>query len=148
MLEMRRPDLEIAKVAVKTQLVLIGKAEQRYQVEQSRFGTIDDLMKAGLLTAKPDRNDYEFTEEAPGITTFKISAMTNNPAKAEWPKFYIDQTMQVVQIGGTNSDNIQLPPDTSPAPTGDPAAPDITPQLDKLKQLAQPGAAPTPAEKP
>ena len=92
------PAQEIDVVAIKTELVQIGKAEQRYWVTHSTYGTIEELRKDELLVDEPDRRGYAFTTEVNGAIAFKVTATPTNPDKAAWPTLWIDNKMEVVKV--------------------------------------------------
>jgi hypothetical protein len=86
---------QIAAVAVKMELVAIGKAEARYQVENSTYATIEQLQKADLLIGDPDRKGYAFTLEINGSSSFSATATPADEKNKAWPTYAIDQTQQV-----------------------------------------------------
>jgi hypothetical protein len=88
---------QIPAVAVKLELVAIGRAEARYQVENSTYGTIEQLQKAELLTGDPDRNGYAFTIEVNGSESFSVTASPADEKNKAWPTYTLNQAQQVVE---------------------------------------------------
>ncbi len=88
---------QVPVIAVKLELVSIGKAEARYLVEHSTFGTIEQLQAAELLTGQPDRNGYAFTLMVNGGEGFNVTAAPSAEDKKNWPTFVMDQTQQITQ---------------------------------------------------
>ena len=83
---------QIAAVAVKIELVAIGKAQARYQVEHSTYGTIEQLQKADLLIGDPDRKGYTFNLDINGSSSFTATATPADEKDKAWPTYVIDQT--------------------------------------------------------
>ena len=92
---------QVAAVSVKLELVAIGKAEARYQVENSAYGTIEQLQKADLLTGgDPDRKGYTFKVEVNGSESFSVTASPADEKNKNWPTYTIDEKQQVVETDG------------------------------------------------
>ena len=92
---------QIPAVAVKLELVAIAKAEARYQVENSAYGTIEQLQKAELLTGDPNRNGYAFTIDVNGSESFNVTASPADEKNKTWPTYTVNQTQQVTERSAT-----------------------------------------------
>jgi hypothetical protein len=95
--EMANSTQQIAAVSVKLELVAIAKAEARYQVEQSTYGTIEQLQKADLLKGDPDRKGYTFKLEVNGSEGFSVTASPADEKDKAWPTYTIDQNQQITE---------------------------------------------------
>ena len=91
---------QIAAVSVKLELVAIGKAEARYQVENSAYGTVEQLQKADLLTGDPDRKGYVFKVEVNGSESFSVTASPADEKNKNWPTYSINEKQEIVETEG------------------------------------------------
>ena len=92
---------QVAAVSVKLELVAIAKAEARYQVENSAYGSIEQLQKADLLTGgDPDRKGYAFKVDVNGSESFRVTASPADEKDKSWPTYTVDEKQQVVETEG------------------------------------------------
>jgi hypothetical protein len=91
------PQQQIDVVGIRSELLVIGKAEGQYLVAHSAYGTLDQLKEDNLLTGGADRRGYTFSVDVNGSQGFSVTATPSDPDKKNWPTLAMDQTMQVVQ---------------------------------------------------
>jgi|SRR5579863_5124156 len=100
------PKTVISTTTVQIQLVNIAEAERIYYVQNSTYGSLDELASSGTFKLKvPDPDGYEYLVDA-SASGFKATAhhADTHDAKAEnYPVLSIDQTMQVERSGSTQS---------------------------------------------
>jgi len=95
----RPPAEQIDVVSIRAELMQIARAEQRYLVMYSKYGTLEELQKEQLLVDAPDRRGYTFAVAINGTDGFTVTAAPADPAKTTWPTLSIDQTLQVSEKG-------------------------------------------------
>ena len=88
---------QVPATAVKLELLSIGKAEARYLVEHSTFGTLEQLQQAELLTGQADRNGYTFMLTLNGNDGFSVIAAPADEKNKSWPTYSMDQTQQIIE---------------------------------------------------
>ena len=93
------PKEQIDVVGIRAELMQIGRAEQRYLVMYSKYGTLEELQKEQLLVDAPDRRGYTFAVAIDGTDGFTVTAAPADPEKTTWPTLTIDQTLQVSEKG-------------------------------------------------
>jgi hypothetical protein len=81
---------------VQSDLVLIGQAEQLYLAGHDSYATLDQLQQAGSVTFQ-SRHGYNFNIEVDGASHFEATATPNGTAKAGWPTFSMDETLDVTR---------------------------------------------------
>jgi hypothetical protein len=91
------PQQQIDVVGIRSELLEIGRAEGRYLVAHSTYGTVEQLQQDELLTSPPDRRGYVFNVVVDGNQGFTVTATPSDPNKTGWPTLAMDQTMQVTQ---------------------------------------------------
>jgi hypothetical protein len=91
------PQQQIDVVAIRSELLAIGKAEGNYLVAHSTYATIDQLQQDSLLTGGADRRGYVFTMVVNGSEGFAVTATPSDPSKKGWPTLAMDQTRQVTE---------------------------------------------------
>jgi hypothetical protein len=92
------PKKLIDVVGVKTDLMVIGKAEQLYLAVHGSYASLEQLEQDGEIAfSGTDRRGYNYTAEINDGQHFKISASPSAPDKQGWPTLWIDQTMEVAQ---------------------------------------------------
>jgi hypothetical protein len=91
------PQLQIDVVGIRSELLVIGKAEGQYLVAHSTYGTLDQLKEDNLLTGGADRRGYSFSVQVNGSDGFSVTATPLDPDKKNWPTLILDQTMQVAE---------------------------------------------------
>jgi hypothetical protein len=92
------PAETISVVRVKGDLLSIGQAERVYLASHGSYASIDELQQDGAITfSGTNRRGYSYTAEVDDGQHFKITAQPADPAKAGWPTFTMDETLQVVQ---------------------------------------------------
>jgi len=88
----------IDTVGVKTDLVVIGKAERLYLALHGSYASIEQLEQEGSIAfSGANRRGYNYTSEVDDGQHFKITAVPASPATPGWPTFWIDETMQEAQ---------------------------------------------------
>ncbi|SPE25898.1 exported hypothetical protein [Acidobacteriia bacterium SbA2] len=92
------PKQMIDVVGVKTDLVVIGKAEQLYLAVHGSYASLEQLEQDGEIAfSGTGRRGYNYTAEVNDGLHFKITAVPSAPDKQGWPTLWIDQSMQVAQ---------------------------------------------------
>jgi len=92
------PQRLIDVVGVKTDLVVIGKAEQLYLAVHGSYASLEQLQQDGEIAfSGTDRRGYNYTSEINDGQHFKITASPSAPDKQGWPTLWIDETMEVAQ---------------------------------------------------
>ena len=92
------PKEVIDVVGVKSDLLAIAQAERIYLASHGTYVSVDELQQDGSITfSGANRRGYNYTAEVDGGQHFKITATPTDPAKAEWPTLFIDESMQVTQ---------------------------------------------------
>ena len=81
---------------VKSDLLSIGEAEGLYLAAHDSYATLDQLLQEGSISFR-SRHGYDFQIEVDGAHHFKTVATPAGSAKASWPSFSIDETMQISQ---------------------------------------------------
>jgi len=77
----------------------IARAEQRYLVMYSKYGTLEELQKEQLLVDAPDRRGYTLAVAINGTDGFSVTAAPADPGKTNWSTLSIDQTLNVSEKG-------------------------------------------------
>jgi hypothetical protein len=91
------PQEQIDVVGIRSELLVIGKAEGTYLVAHSTYATIEQLQQDGLLTGGANRRGYVFNVAVNGSEGFTVTATPTDADKKGWPTMAMDQTMQVMQ---------------------------------------------------
>jgi hypothetical protein len=94
------PQQQIDTVGIRSELLVIGKAEGQYLVAHSTYATLEQLQQDSLLTGGADRRGYTFSVEVSGSEGYKVTATPSDPEKKNWPTLVMDQTMQVTERSG------------------------------------------------
>ncbi|MGH9430430.1 MAG: hypothetical protein ACRD3T_02695 [Terriglobia bacterium] len=90
------PQQQIDTTGITTDLLSAGQAERLYLASHGIYATLDQLQSDGDITfSGAGRRGYNFTVELDDGRRFKITATPADPAKAGWPSFSIDETMEV-----------------------------------------------------
>jgi hypothetical protein len=85
------PKSMVDVVAVRSDLITIANAERVYWVTNSKYGSLDDLMKDGAIH-RTGRPDYVYAAEA-GESSFKIIATYSGSDPYAPKRLSIDETM-------------------------------------------------------
>ena len=93
------PAEQIDVVGIRAELMQIARAEQRYLLMNSRYGSLEELQKEQLLVDAPDRRGYTFAVSINGTEGFTVTAAPADPAKTTWPTLSIDQSLQISEKG-------------------------------------------------
>ena len=91
------PQQQIDTVGIRSELLVIGKAEGQYLVAHSTYATLEQLLQDSLLTGGADRRGYTFKVEVNGSQGFSVTATPSDPGKKGWPTLVMDETMQVAE---------------------------------------------------
>ncbi|HEV2178232.1 MAG TPA: hypothetical protein VGW33_13690 [Terriglobia bacterium] len=92
------PQEQIDTAGVTSDLVSIGQAERLYLAGHGSYATLDQLQQDGDITfSGANRRGYNYTAEVDDGQHFKVTAVPTDPAKAGWPTFTVDETMQVTR---------------------------------------------------
>lgn len=92
------PQEQIDTAGVTNDLVAIGQAERLYLASHGTYATIDQLQQDGSITfSGAHRRGYNYTADVDDGQHFKITAAPEDPSKASWPAFSVDETMQVTR---------------------------------------------------
>jgi hypothetical protein len=91
------PQQQIDVVGIRSELLVIGKAEGTYLVTHSTYATLEQLQQDSLLTGGADRRGYTFTVAVSGSDGFTATATPSDADKKGWPTLMMDQTMQVTE---------------------------------------------------
>jgi hypothetical protein len=91
------PQETIDVTGVRSALLSIAQAERLYLASHGSYGTLDQLQQDGALTlfSGTMRRGYRFTAEIDDGVHFKVTAAPSDPAKAGWPAFSIDETLEI-----------------------------------------------------
>jgi hypothetical protein len=112
------PKVVISTTTVQMQLVNIAEAEKMYFVQNSSFGSLDELAASNTFKLKfPDPDDYEYSVDATA-SGFKATARHAfaKGAKADnYPVISIDQNMQVER---SDQSSPAQPPSGKQTPAG------------------------------
>ena len=85
-------------VGVKTDLVVIGKAERLYLAVHGSYASLEELEQEGAIAfSHTGRRGYNYTAEVNDGQHFKITAAPSAPEKQGWPTLWIDETMEEAQ---------------------------------------------------
>jgi len=92
------PQAAIDITRVKTDLLSLAQAENRYYAQQGKYASIDELRSSGELSAARDkRGPYTYTTEITA-SGFRIVATYSGPPEAKLPEtISIDETMHLTQ---------------------------------------------------
>jgi len=86
---------------IRIELMKIGRAEQSYYAEHSRYGSFEELISSGALEMKsPVRGVYRFTAEV-DENGFVVTARAEGEEADRWPVLTINQRMEVEQQPAT-----------------------------------------------
>jgi hypothetical protein len=85
------PKSTVDVVAVRSDLIAIANAERVYWVSNSKYGSLEDLMKDGAIH-RTGRPDYAYTPEA-GESGFKVVATYSGSDPTAPKRLSIDETM-------------------------------------------------------
>jgi hypothetical protein len=94
------PQQQIDTVGIRSELLVIGKAEGQYLVAHSTYATLEQLQQDSLLTGGADRRGYTFSVEVSGSQGYTVTATPSDAGKKDWPTLVMDQTMQVTERQG------------------------------------------------
>ena len=90
------PQQQIDTIDIKSNLTVIGKAEQQYVVAHGAYGTLDQLREEGpAATLGTDQRGYVFSATTDGARSFTVTATPTDPSKAGFPTLVIDETMAI-----------------------------------------------------
>lgn len=95
------PTQAISLTGVRMDLLQIGQAERGYISQNSRCGSLDELIDSQSLTmSRSGRDGYSYSIDCSG-TSFSVTA-SHPPAPADspirYPTLALDQTMQVSEV--------------------------------------------------
>jgi len=83
--------------AIRADLLRIGRAQQAYFADNSRFGTIEELISSGALAMKkPSRGVYLFTAEVTD-RGFIVTARAQGEEAGRWPALFINERMEITE---------------------------------------------------
>lgn len=84
-------------LAVKQDLLSLGRSEGLYLATNGSYATIEQLMDSGVSSIVPDgsRWGYKYSIEVEGAAHFIITASPIEASGTDQPTFSIDETMQV-----------------------------------------------------
>jgi len=88
------PAEQIDTVGVTTDLVAIGQAEKLYLASHGSYATLEQLEQEGSISFH-SRRGYNYRVEVDDGQHFKVAATPADPAKAGWPSFSMDDTLQI-----------------------------------------------------
>lgn len=92
---MSKPRQAIDAVGVKNDLIAIGQAERTYQVQNSKYGSLDDLISSGALSMpKSGRDGYTY-EVTTTDDNFHAIARCPTATIPGCSNYMVDMTMQV-----------------------------------------------------
>jgi len=82
------PQQQIDTVAIRQRLLTIGQAERTYQATNGKYGTLEELANAQLLSGGTEQRGYSYTADV-STAGFTITAAPNASDKANWPTLSI-----------------------------------------------------------
>src|SRR5215510_5464595 len=85
------PQSTVDVVAVRNDLITIANAERTYWVTNSKYGSLEDLLKDGAIH-RTSRPDFAYSAETHD-TGFKIVATYSGPDPKAPKRLSIDETM-------------------------------------------------------
>ncbi len=89
------PVATINAVGAQNDLIAIAQAERMYQVQNSRYASLDELLSDGAMQMrKPNRQGYSYDVQA-SDQTFQATATCTSPPLPGCHNYSIDQTMTV-----------------------------------------------------
>jgi len=92
------PEAQINTVGVHMALVSIARAEKAYLATHGRYGTVEELVEAGVIgLANSNPHGYTYQAEIDGERHFRITARPLDSGKLNLPVFSVDETLEVVQ---------------------------------------------------
>ena len=81
---------------VTSDLLSIGLAERLYLASHGTYASLDELRQEGGITfSGTNRHGYNYGADVDDGRHFKVTAVPSDPAKTAWPRFSVDETMQV-----------------------------------------------------
>jgi Tfp pilus assembly protein PilE len=91
------PQQQIDVIGIRSDLLAIGQAERQYLIAQGTYGTLEELLQAGLSTVGTERRGYIFSAVVDGSRAFTITATPSDANKVGWPTLAINETMQITE---------------------------------------------------
>ena len=88
------PIEQIDSAGVTSDLISIGQAEKLYLAGHDGYASFDQLRREGSISFG-SRRGYNYSVETDGAQHFKAVAVPTDAAKAGWPTFSMDETLQV-----------------------------------------------------
>jgi hypothetical protein len=93
-----KPRQAIDAVGVKNDLIAIAQAERSYQVQNSKYGSLDDLVSSGTLSMpKSGRDGYTY-EVTSTDDNFHVIAHCPTATIPGCSNFTVDSTLQVTTM--------------------------------------------------
>ena len=85
---------KINLVAVRNDLLSLGRAERLYLASNGTYATLEQLRSSKVMTSIPEgsRWGYIYSAEADGALHFRITA---SPSRGDLPTLSIDETIQI-----------------------------------------------------
>ena len=77
---------------VKNDLIAIAKAERGFQINEGRYGSLDELNSGRYITIKGERDNYTYDVQA-ADSDFRVTATRSGPGSPAL--LWIDETMEI-----------------------------------------------------
>jgi hypothetical protein len=88
---------QINTIAIQNDLLSLGQAEKLYLATNSKYATLEELQSSNIMNSIPNGSGsgYSYTVEVDGVSHFRITASSADPARTDLPTFHIDETLQI-----------------------------------------------------
>jgi len=94
------PKQQIDLTGIKADMLSLAQAERLYFASNGAYATLNQLQQSGNIHFQGfNRRGYSFNIEIDGIQHFRITAKPIDSARADWPAFSIDETLQISTLG-------------------------------------------------
>lgn len=94
------PKQQMDLAGIEADILSLAQAERLYFASKGVYATLNQLQQSGNIHFQgSNRRGYSFNIEIDGIQHFRITAKPIDSAKADWPTFSIDETLQISTLG-------------------------------------------------
>jgi hypothetical protein len=86
---------QASSIAVRSDLLSLGKAEKLYWAANGGYATFEQLQRSNIMSSVPSgRSGYHYSIEIDGAAHFRITATPTDSAGPAFPTMSIDESMQ------------------------------------------------------
>jgi len=94
------PKQQMDLAGIKIDMLSLAQAERLYFASNGVYATLNQLQQSGNIHFQgSNRHGYSLNIEIDGIQHFRITAKPIDSARADWPAFSIDETLQISTLG-------------------------------------------------